>query len=124
VLMADLSFNQITALGPTFGYEGLPELEELNLDNNLLETLPPALALLPRLVCLKVRHNKLTNVPSELLAEGPMLARLQLDGNPMTKAQVMNTPGFAVFDKRRKQRVSKGISAGIHADLNLCGLEN
>jgi Leucine-rich repeat (LRR) protein len=124
VQMADLSHNQITALGSTFGFEALPELEELVLDNNLLEELPAALALLPKLVCLKVRHNRLSSVPGELLADGPMLARLELDGNPMTKAQIMRTPGFEVFDERRKQRISKGISAGIHEDLNLCGLAN
>ncbi|GBG26139.1 Leucine-rich repeat-containing protein 57 [Hondaea fermentalgiana] len=119
--LANLSHNRITGFAPSFGFEALQALEELDIDDNAVQTLPPAVGEMTKLKCLKARNNQLASVPSEIFAKTE-IHLLQLDGNPITVGILRETPGFDLFMARRAERINKGISQGLHPDRSICGL--
>lgn len=49
---------------------------------------------------------------------------IHLDGNPITKGQLIALEGFDVFDGRRKKRITKEIAGGLtDTDRSVCGLD-
>lgn len=50
----DLSHNKIQSLSAAFGFQILKELTELNLDDNLIETLPDEIKYLSKIGTIKV----------------------------------------------------------------------
>lgn len=121
VASANLSNNLITSFGDSFGFEALHAMEELDIDNNQVEALPPAVGEMSKLACLKARNNKLTSIPSELFTN-TVVNRVHLEGCPITLITLRETPGFDAFMKRREERINKGISQGLHPDRSICGL--
>jgi len=122
VVSCNLGHNKISALDPVaFGFQTLPKLEELDLDNNMIELLPPDIGQLEKLTTLKARNNKLSTLPSELLRDTPV-NRMHLEGNPVTLSHLKTVEGFADFLERRKLRISKGWNQGLHPELDICGL--
>jgi leucine-rich repeat protein SHOC2 len=122
VVTCDLSNNAITGFLPSFGFEALASLEELDLDNCRVEALPPAMGHCGKLACIKLRNNRVKTLPSELLL-GTSLSRLHLEGNPTTLLHLATIEGWPAFLERRKGMLDKGISQGLHLDVLLCGLK-
>jgi hypothetical protein len=73
---------------------------------------------------LLVSRNRLKTLPSQVLTDCVSLNRLRLEGNQLSKAELMRLGGFQVFDKRRQERVNKELSAGMSdTDRTVCGLD-
>jgi len=121
VIFCSLAKNRISGFNVAFGFEMLQQLEELDLDDNYISQLPEAIGELKKLLCLKLRNNQIAYVPSELFVK-TNLNRLHLEGNPLTIEILRGTPGFELFMERRKERISKAISQGLHPDTSICGL--
>ena len=58
VEILDLSHNKIEGLSEAFGFQILRELIEIDLDDNLVETLPDEMKYLPKISTLKVRPRR------------------------------------------------------------------
>eukprot|EP00747_Dinoflagellata_sp_TGD_P108605 gnl/TRDRNA2_/TRDRNA2_170467_c0_seq2.p2 gnl/TRDRNA2_/TRDRNA2_170467_c0~~gnl/TRDRNA2_/TRDRNA2_170467_c0_seq2.p2 ORF type:complete len:100 (+),score=15.95 gnl/TRDRNA2_/TRDRNA2_170467_c0_seq2:284-583(+) len=98
-------------------------LKRLGLSSNLLKDLPEAMGSLTRLTSLDAENNRLTGVPPALL-EKTCLEELKLRGNPVDRLQLQETPGFAAFLDRRKQKIDAKIAIGPgQIDLAVCGLD-
>ena len=54
---------------------------ELDVSSNELESLPPAIAVLPGLRVVRAKYNNLPRLPAEVLAQLPLLSQLDLEGN-------------------------------------------
>jgi len=119
--VANLSYNKIQGFADSFGWELLTALEELDLDNNQILALPPQIGCLTKLSCLKLRNNNLTTLPPTLFTD-TSVNRIHLEGNPVKLSLLRTLPGFDKFLDRRKERISKGISQGLHTDHSVCGL--
>lgn len=122
VVTANLSFNPISGLNESFGWEALSSLEELDLDSCSISELPAAAGCLTKLRTLKLRNNQITTLPQELF-ETTELNRLHLENNPTTLASLATIPSWEKFLERREQRISKGIAGGLHPDMSICGLD-
>lgn len=77
---ADLSINQITALGEI---ENWAELQQLNAAQNLLQQLPPSIGALTKLQKLVVSKNKLSSLPARI-GECQSLQELICDHNVLS----------------------------------------
>lgn len=81
VTMCNLSNNGITGFSPSFGFEMLVQLVELDVDNNRVEAVPVAVQNCVRLTTLKARNNCIATLPAELFA-ATSVNRIHLEGNP------------------------------------------
>jgi internalin A len=77
----DLHDNKIRVLSPAIA--DLSDLMELNLDSNQLVTLPPEIGQLSHLLTLKVESNELKALPEEV-GQLTQLRTLFVDGNQLT----------------------------------------
>jgi Leucine-rich repeat (LRR) protein len=130
----DLSNNQITEVPKEFCENLSSSLTELNLDHNLITSLPRAMGLLVKLKSLSLEHNKIVvlsttfdqrnpqPLPEELFVSTPLID-LNLRGNRMTNGQLNEFQGFDAFLERRQKLKSKNIHGGALTDLSMCGLE-
>eukprot|EP00979_Chaetoceros_neogracilis_P016147 scaffold7146_cov147-Chaetoceros_neogracile.AAC.2 len=130
----DLAFNQIAVIPQGFCENLASCLTELNLDNNLITSLPVEMGALVKLKSLSLQSNKIhvlnttfdernpQPLPEELFTKTPLID-LNLKGNNMTNGQLNEFKGFEVFLKRRALLKSKNIHGGALTDLGVCGLE-
>jgi len=98
----------------------LISLEELNMDNLSLTSLPSNLGSLPRLQVLSAKSNALkptdASIPQILLQNARSLHTLYLDGNDgITEAVFMKLPGAESYMRRRKARLDKQIAGGTYS---------
>mmetsp|Transcript_3379 Transcript_3379/g.4254 ORF Transcript_3379/g.4254 Transcript_3379/m.4254 type:complete len:258 (-) Transcript_3379:295-1068(-) len=110
----NLSNNKITGLSKSFGFELLAKLRELNLDDNQITQLPEEVKHLKKLICIKLKRNKLVtgSIPKQLL-EDTLVNRIELEGNEVDLKCLSNLSGYDAFMARRKLRIDSTISAGI-----------
>lgn len=116
-----LAGNQLTALPSLVD---LPKLDTLDVDDNALEALGDDWSGTPGLRVLFARRNRLTAAglrPS--LFQDTLLDRMELEGNPMTRAQLMAAPASDLFLDRRRKRVDRALKADLDPDRTLAGLE-
>lgn len=98
----NLSNRGLTSLPPEFGQ--LTQLKKLWLNDNQLEELPPQLGQLTNLTELNLGHNQLTAVPSRI-GQLTNLERLWLNDNQLTQippelGQLSNLRGFSLRNNR------------------------
>ena len=129
----DLSRNQINIIPEDF-CKNLVSLTSLNLDHNLISSLPKEIGLLTKLKSLSIENNKIvvlrTNfdqtypqpLPSELFKDTSLID-LSLKGNRMTNGQLNEFDGFESFMERRRKIKNKNIHGGALLDTTVCGLE-
>jgi len=108
-------------------------LTELNLDNNVIVSLPNEVGQLQKLKTLSLRNNyiqvKSTNfsstnpqpIPASVF-ESTLLIDLNLHGNKLSSTQLNEFEGFNVFLERRKKVKNKNLYGGALTDMSLCGL--
>lgn len=125
----DLAGNAITALPD--GVSQLGELQELTVDENALTELPAALAKCGKLKVLSARANRLAGkqtkeqpqaIAPEVLRDS-IVQVMNLEGNPLSKADLEAMDGFDAFLHRRTQLKHKEIHGGLQSDLSVCGLD-
>ena len=107
----------------------LTALQELRLDDNQIDFLPPNMGQLKKLKVLSLRNNKITvtstvfternpqPLPETLFVDTPLID-LNLHGNKMTNTQLNQFEGFQAFLDRRQRVKSKTLT-----NLDVCGLE-
>ena len=108
----------------------LTALQELRLDDNQIDFLPPNMGQLKKLKVLSLRNNRFTvtstifnesnnpqPIPQSLFEETPLID-LNLHGNKMTNTQLNQFEGFQTFLDRRQKVKSKTLT-----NLDVCGLE-
>mmetsp|Transcript_75218 Transcript_75218/g.193960 ORF Transcript_75218/g.193960 Transcript_75218/m.193960 type:complete len:283 (-) Transcript_75218:239-1087(-) len=119
----NLSRNGLKELPASLGQ--LTALKSLELGHNELQELPKALAGLTKLQHLDAEGNKISSVSSEVLEGCTSLSELWLKGNPIERLKLQETPGFAAFLERRKQRLDAKIGSNVvgKVDLRVCGLD-
>ena len=104
----------------------LAALEDLILDANAIVELPPdIITYLPKLRFLSLEFNRIHSaaaIPGPLL-ESPSFFRLNLKGNPLTKADFLAHDKVDAFLQRRENVRKKGESGHL-ADLSVCGLDD
>ena len=110
------------------------KLVELNLDNNVIVSLPNEIGQLKKLKALSLKNNyirvKSTNfsesnpqpLPASLFAD-TLLIDLNLHGNPLTSTQLNEFEGFDTFLERRKKVKTKNLYGGALVDMSVCGLK-
>lgn len=107
----------------------LTALQDLRLDDNQIDFLPPNMGQLKKLKVLSLRNNQLTvksavfteknpqPIPKSLFEDTPLID-LNLHGNKMTNTQLNEFEGFQAFLDRRQKVKSKTFT-----NLDVCGLE-
>ena len=108
----------------------LTGLQELRLDDNQINFLPPNMGQLAKLKVLSLRNNGFTvtstvfnersnpqPIPKSLFCDTALID-LNLHGNKMTNTQLNQFEGFQVFLDRRQKVKSKTLT-----NLDVCGLE-
>eukprot|EP01039_Chlorochromonas_danica_P003248 gene3248-3558_t len=126
----DLSHNQIDDITATVGLNALLCLSHLVLDYNMITSLPTSLVDCPRLQSISLRFNRLSarnangeqSIPIELLTKSTLIS-LELEGNPLTKAQLLDMDGIDALLERRKMTKDKVLQGGGLMDMSLFGLD-
>lgn len=114
--------NRITGLGESFGFQVLGSLEELDLSDTLVESVPSDIGACTRLTRLNLERSPVSSLPAELFSK-TNLTVLELRGTKLTKAAFVALPGVDAFLARREAAISKAISGGVIVDTSLCGLD-
>lgn len=123
----DLSHNQIEDIT---GLNTLLCLSHLVLDSNIITSLPASLVNCSRLQAISLRFNRLSarnangeqSIPLELLTKSTLIS-LELEGNPLTKAQLLDMDGIDALLERRKSTKDKVFQGGGLTDMSLFGLD-
>jgi len=119
-----LSQNNISGNLP--GWIGdFAQLRILDVDDNSIENIEDNAGRCDTLQTLYIRRNKLTisGLPSRLLTS-KSLATLQLEGNKITKAELMKAEGYEDFNTKRTDLLNKAMAGGIgDLDTSVCGLD-
>ena len=105
-------------------FANMQQLDTLDMDDNCISWIPPAMGSLPKLQTLMLRRNRISALPAELF-NAPRLSRLRLEGNDesLTKSTIMQMSGIDAFIKRRKERLDKEIAGGVMGvDTSFLGL--
>lgn len=109
-------------------------MTELNLDNNVIVSLPNEIGQLKKLKSLSLKNNyiqvKSTNfseanpqpIPASLFENTPLID-LNLHGNKLTSTELNEFEGFNVFLERRKKVKTKNLYGGAMVDMSVCGLK-
>jgi Leucine-rich repeat (LRR) protein len=103
----------------------LPELLELNLDSNRVTHVGAVIVAMKKLRTLSMRHNKIgpASLASELFLETPVSV-LNLEGNPLTKKDLLDCDGIQSFLDRRKELKDRNLMGGAFVSLSVCGIES
>ncbi|CAM9866504.1 unnamed protein product [Ascophyllum nodosum] len=125
----DLSTNGIDTLPPLAA--ALPSLAELILDGNALRTLGDELARPSKLKKLSVKSNRIgARDPvtggqsiSQVLLTDSAVDSLELAGNVLDKADLMDMEGVDAFLSRREKQKNKSLQGGGMLELSVCGLD-
>lgn len=113
------------------GIACLQALETLSLDDNKLSRLPQELGNLRRLRTLTVRRNLISKtdpLQSDEQSIHPAawvltnLIAVDLEGNPLSLADVSAMDGVDVFLTRRKKAKDKSFAGGAMTDMSVFGL--
>ena len=116
----DLSGNQLASVDSLWV---LSNLVEIQLDDNVIVSLPPEMGTLKKLKVLSLRNNAITAtsqpqpLPAALFTDTPLID-LNLHGNPMTNTELNRFEGFPDFLERRQKVKKKTL-----VNLSVCGLE-
>lgn len=127
LITLELSSNRIVSLE---GIGELVNLLDLYLDDNMITSLPEEISLLVKLKKLSLKRNKLTIVPNKpqvipaSFLINSTLDNIDLDGNPLNKADVLQLEGMDQFLERRKALKDKNMNGGALQDYSLFGLTN
>lgn len=145
LVKCDLSFNQFSEVPKTL--ENCVKLNTLKMSNNKLKgNLPLFLSKMSSLTEMDFSSNSLTGFDEEFIFvkglikldlsdneieikgihnifKNSVVEYLLLNGNKVTKKEIMDLTNFESFEKRRQERINKKIAAGIEVDTRLCGLE-
>jgi Leucine-rich repeat (LRR) protein len=130
VIHLDLSGNRLSSVE---GLEAMGTLVEVNLDDNLLQELPIALAALVNLKHLSLKVNQFRalspsqpqqqSIPKAIFEE-TQLEKLELKGNPLTNRELMSFEGVQSFIQRSKRlKDRRSFSGGSFPDHSLSGLD-
>lgn len=130
LIFLNLSHNRIESI---YGIDGLPGLNNLVLDDNLLTELPESICVLVKLRKVSLARNRFTkhspNQPGEQsipagLLENSELDHIDLTGNAgLCKADVMAFAGIEHYLKRRQALRDKNFHGGALTDNSLFGLD-
>ena len=127
IITLELSGNRLISLD---GIGELVNLLDLYIDDNLLEYLPEEVSLLSKLKKLSAKRNKLTIapnkpqiIPTSFLVHS-MVENIDLEGNQLTKAEVLSLEGMDQFLERRKALKDKNMNGGALQDYSVFGLAN
>ncbi|GBG34492.1 Serine/threonine-protein kinase WNK [Hondaea fermentalgiana] len=114
----DMSENAITTVPAWLA--NLSRLLSVNLSHNRITTIEDGLGASMSLQTLLLASNRLHSIPVPVL-EAAALGRLRVEGNQITKEQLMASPGWPKFDEKRKALVSKQIAGGMtDTDRSIC----
>lgn len=129
----DLSFNHLAVVPPEIA--NLGALTELNIDDNVIVSLPEEMGQLKNLKVLSLKNNRIrvtstnwsdtTNpqpLPQSIFVDTPLID-LNLHGNPMTSTQLNTMAGYEVFLERRQKVKTSTLLGGGLTNLDVCGLE-
>lgn len=113
--------NSLQALPQEIG--GCVALKELNVCGNMLTQLPESLSALKQLQVVRCDNNRVKAVAGVILEECRSLALLTLNNNPITAAQLRDTPGWEQFEARRQARVGKQLEHHVMAQGGGAGFQ-
>lgn len=116
----NVSSNRLAELPAALG--DCTELEELDARSNAISELRPELGQLVRLRMAQMDSNAVARVAPEVLRGCAMLQTLSLHGNPITPDTLQETPGWAEFEARLKDKHGKRIAGGVM--LGKAGLDD
>lgn len=114
----NLSNNNFIELTKEFSL--FPKLSSLYLDNNKIVIINEEVQF-PELKICSLVNNQLSIIPKKLF-ESPFLNSLVLTNNQITKQSLVKMEGFDFFDKRRIEKVNKGIQGNVIEMRELCGI--
>lgn len=97
-----------------------PKLSSLYLDNNKIVVINEEVEF-PELRICSLINNQLSFIPENFF-ESPFLNSIVLTNNQITKQSLIKMPGFESFDKRRIEKVNKGIQGNVIEMRELCGI--
>lgn len=126
----DLSSNRMSTI---YGIDALVSLVILNLNNNLLTDLSTSidflkLCKLKRLSCTNNQISKRNasndeqSIAKDLFVH-TLLENLELQGNKLSKSDVLGMEGVEYYIDRRKKLKDKSFHGGTITDFNLFGLD-
>lgn len=110
----DLSYNRIT----TLNIEN-KQLENIDLSYNNISEINDLKT--PNLITINLSFNKLYIIPNFLFLL-PLLNSIVLTQNFISRSQLLQMEGFDEFNKRRIDRINKGIQSNIINEMDICGL--
>ncbi|CAM9752860.1 unnamed protein product, partial [Discosporangium mesarthrocarpum] len=125
----DLSANGIRFV-PASLSSALPALIELSLDSNTIQSLPAELSDLKKLKKISLKSNRIEamhdgkqqSLARELFANSTVEV-LELQGNPLTKPELMHMDDINLFLERRERNKNKNLQGGALLQLSVCGLD-
>eukprot|EP00803_Ostreobium_quekettii_P006112 evm.model.scf_1503.4 EVM.evm.TU.scf_1503.4 scf_1503:18179-19369(+) len=112
----DVSRNRLREMPESIG--GCSDLEEVDATDNYLQSVPHGLERLGRLRRIVLDGNGVASVPEGVLRYCTALQTLSLRENPITIEQLQATPGYDLFEKRRREKVDKAIASGVMMGSN------
>eukprot|EP00636_Phaeomonas_parva_P004136 CAMPEP_0118878170 /NCGR_PEP_ID=MMETSP1163-20130328/18187_1 /TAXON_ID=124430 /ORGANISM="Phaeomonas parva, Strain CCMP2877" /LENGTH=276 /DNA_ID=CAMNT_0006813971 /DNA_START=87 /DNA_END=917 /DNA_ORIENTATION=- len=125
----DLTGNNICELPENLG-PSWQSLQEFILDDNFLTMLPESMCELRNLKTLSLKRNRIgpkprdgpQGIPESLLTSTPVQA-LELEGNPLSKEDLMEFEGVQAFSERRLTLKNKSMAGGAATSFDFCGLD-
>ena len=124
----NLGHNRIENL---LGIGDMIGLVNLNLDDNNICELPEEMCQLVRLRQISLKNNRLSkkavshdgqSIPASFLLQ-TMVDNIDLFGNPLQKAQVLELDGIQAFIERRKKTKDKSFQGGALTEQSIFGLD-
>ena len=100
---------------PEDGWASFPQLLELDVSGNKIESLPDGLSECKKLKILRAANNRLSVVPASVL-QGTVVSAVSFKGNQFDEKQFEQMEGFGEYMKRRKARLDKSLSADVNLD--------
>jgi Leucine rich repeat len=128
LITLDISYNKLESIQ---GISQLTALTDLNLDGNLLVEVTSEVAQVIKLKRLSVRRNKIgvkavtfegQSIHVDVFVSSS-IDSMSLDGNSLTKADIMRFEGISAFIERRRRQKDKTLLMGATTDFDFFGLE-